>query len=86
MTNDMVSTLSKRVQEDDNAQSSEDVATVLVNLAREYLKDPTQPVPFNTGSCDASQKILEDLRRYPTGWGGRTYENIKKFVPERKGE
>ena len=84
MTDNMVGTLSKRVQEDDSAQTSEEVANVLVNLASKYLEDPTKSVPFNTGSCDASQKIIEDLKRHPTGWEGTTYENIKKFVPKRK--
>ena len=84
MTNDMVNTLSKRVQEDNNAQSSEEVANLLVDLACKYLEDPIKPVPFNTGSCETSQKILEDLKRHPTGWGGTTFENIKNFVPQRK--
>ena len=84
MTDDMVNTLSKRVQEDNNAQSSEEVANLLVDLACKYLEDPIKPVPFNTGSCETSQKILEDLKRHPTGWGGTTFENIKNFVPQRK--
>jgi hypothetical protein len=37
-------------------------------------------VPFNIGSNFDSQKLLEEVRVNPTGWGG-IYSDILKSVP-----
>jgi len=37
-------------------------------------------VPFNVGSSYDSQKVLEEVRVHPTGWGG-LYSTIFKSLP-----
>jgi hypothetical protein len=37
-------------------------------------------VPFNIGSSLDSQRLLEEVKRNPTGWGG-IYNEIMKNIP-----
>merc|ERR1719359_2082356 len=62
LTNKMISSLDRRMLAPE-AQSSEDVAQVLLNLAKVHLEDAEHDhkrlVPFNFGSSSDSQKIIE---------------------------
>lgn len=79
-TDGMIAGLNYRMQSKE-AQTAEDVATLLVNLA--HMKNRAKritDVPFNIGSNRDSQSILEDVRKNPTGWGG-IYSEILERVP-----
>ena len=66
------------------AQSSEDVGRVLLNLAKMYLEDHNhehkRQVPFNFGSSVESQEVLEGVRTHPTGWGG-IFDKMRDILP-----
>ena len=66
----MIATLNQRMASSE-AQTSEDIAAVITNLI--YLKFGSKTlthVPFNIGSNSLSQKVIEEVRKQPTGWGG----------------
>eukprot|EP01036_Dinobryon_divergens_P022788 gene22787-31083_t len=79
-TNRMILGLNKRM-ESPEAQTSENVARLIVNIAiiRTTAKRLTD-VPFNIGSSYDSQKLLEEVRVRPTGWGG-IYSDIFGSLP-----
>lgn len=60
LTNRMIASLDRRMLAPE-AQSSEDVAQVLVNLAKMHLEDGEHKrvVPFNFGSSADSQRVVE---------------------------
>lgn len=63
------------------AQTGVDVAQVLTNLIHLKLRSTRMTdIPFNIGSSYDSQKLLEEVRRYPTGWGG-LYHDITRILP-----
>eukprot|EP01040_Poterioochromonas_malhamensis_P006748 gene6748-7271_t len=63
------------------AQSSEDIAKVINNLIHLKLRSTRMTdIPFNIGSGYDSQKLLEEVRLHPTGWGG-VYSEITKILP-----
>lgn len=80
LTSGMVAGLNHRMQTEE-AQTSEDLAHVLVNLVN--LKQQSKritDIPFNIGSNKDSQNLIEQVRKQPTGWGG-IYNDILKVVP-----
>ena len=40
-------------------------------------------VPFNFGSSRESQRIVEEVRKHPTGWGGM-FDQMKAAIPPMK--
>ncbi|CAE7690893.1 unnamed protein product, partial [Symbiodinium microadriaticum] len=71
-----------RVRSSDGGQTSEEVAKVIVNVAILgcEAKKPSD-VPFNIGTNHRTQALINDIKRYPTGWGG-PYTNIMLSVPK----
>jgi hypothetical protein len=69
-----------------DAQSSESVAHGLIELVNQRLSLLTEDnpdltlIPFNVGSNAISQGLLEETRKYPSGWGG-IFTNILKSMP-----
>jgi short-subunit dehydrogenase len=83
-TDKMIESLNKRMQVPEEAQSSEEVAQVLVNLVEKKLvATALTDVPFNVGPGPASQSLIEGLRVHPTGWGG-LYSTYLNSVPPLK--
>lgn len=80
-TDGMVSALNQRMASEE-AQDVSEIGQLLVNLhhLQSRAKRPTD-VPFNIGSNYESQKLLEDVRKQPTGWGG-VYSEILARVPQ----
>ncbi|RYH29560.1 SDR family oxidoreductase [archaeon] len=79
-TDGIIAGLNYRMQSKE-AQTADEVATLLVNLA--HMKSRAKritDIPFNIGSNRDSQGILEDVRKNPTGWGG-VYSEILERVP-----
>ena len=65
-----VSNLENRMNSPE-AQTPENVASVVVNVYRLYLEAKRmEDVPFNVGTSTQSMAILEHVRKFPTGWGG----------------
>jgi hypothetical protein len=76
----MINNLNQRMVSSE-AQAPEDIAAVIANLI--YLKFGSKnvtEVPFNMGSNSASQKVLQEVRKNPTGWGG-IYSAILSKTP-----
>eukprot|EP01039_Chlorochromonas_danica_P006289 gene6288-6935_t len=79
-TDAMVDTLNRRMAAP-SAQSSEEIGTLLVNLAELQSKAKhVTDVPFNVGSNHDSQKVIEEVRKHPTGWGG-IFTNVLQSLP-----
>ena len=112
----MIASLDRRMLAPE-AQSSEDVAQVLVNLAKMHLEvslfnersymiipefvyfllalfsclhvctlqdgEHKRVVPFNFGSSADSQRVVEEVRTHPTGWGG-IFDQMKAAIPPLK--
>lgn len=79
-TDRIVAGLNYRMQSAE-AQTSEEIGQLLVNLVALKLSSKRiTDVPFNIGSNRDSQKMLEELKKYPTGWGG-LYNDILKNIP-----
>jgi short-subunit dehydrogenase len=79
-TDRIIAGLNYRMQSAEG-QSSAELGQLLVNLV--HLKENARritDIPFNIGSNRDSQKMLEELRKYPTGWGG-LYNEILKNIP-----
>jgi len=69
LTQRMIESLNQRMQTDE-AQSSESVAEIIVNLVLQKLDNPDMTkIPFNMGTSKQSQKLLESVRVVPSGWG-----------------
>lgn len=76
----MIAGLNARISGSEG-QTAEDVAQVVVNVAE--LKGRAKrltDVPFNIGSSADSSKLLQEIRRQPTGWGG-LYNDILRSMP-----
>ena len=79
-TQTMVDSLNSRMKSGE-AQDQEEVARVIVNLA--HMKDDARKiveVPFNIGTNQASQGVIEAVRKNPTGWTGM-YAQLLGVVP-----
>jgi NAD(P)-dependent dehydrogenase (short-subunit alcohol dehydrogenase family) len=79
-TNRMVAGLNYRMTTPE-AQTGDDIAKVLTNLV--HLKTTSTrmtDIPFNIGSSYDSQRLLEEVKKFPTGWGG-IYNEITKMLP-----
>lgn len=79
-TNRMIAGLQYRLRSPE-AQSGEDIARLISNLL--HMKSAATritDVPFNIGSSLDSQRLLEEVKRNPTGWGG-IYNEIMKNIP-----
>jgi NAD(P)-dependent dehydrogenase (short-subunit alcohol dehydrogenase family) len=79
-TQTMVDSLNSRMQSGE-AQDQNEVARVIVNLA--HMKDSSRKiveVPFNIGTNQASQGVIEAVRKNPTGWTGM-YAQLLGVVP-----
>lgn len=80
LTQRMIGGLNARIQSKDG-QSSEELATLIVNVATMKLKAKRlTDIPFNIGSNYDSQKLLAEVRKLPTGWGG-VYNEILSSIP-----
>jgi hypothetical protein len=67
LTNQMVSSLSRRI-ESTEGHSSEEVAQVVTNIALLKLEATyPQQVPFNFGTSKESQNLLQSVKKFPTG-------------------
>lgn len=80
-TDGMIAGLQYRMDSPE-AQTSQEIGQLLVNLAT--LKANSKritDIPFNIGSNLDSQKILEEVRVHPTGWGGIYSEIISRVPP-----
>ena len=79
----MVDTLNQRMKSGE-AQDQESVARVIVNVAH-MKKDARKlvEVPFNIGTNQASQGVIEAVRSNPTGWTGM-YAKLLAMVPPIK--
>lgn len=76
----MVNNLNQRMASNE-AQSPDEIAAVIANLI--YLKFGAKnltDIPFNIGSSSTSQKVIEEVRKNPTGWGG-IYSAILSKTP-----
>jgi hypothetical protein len=76
----MIKNLNQRMASSE-AQTPEDIAAVIANLI--YLKFGAKSltdVPFNIGSNSLSQKVIEEVRKNPTGWNG-IYTAILEKTP-----
>lgn len=76
----MVDSLNSRMKSGE-AQDQNEVARVIVNLA--HMKDSSRKiveVPFNIGTNQASQGVIEAVRKNPTGWTGM-YAQLLGVVP-----
>ncbi len=68
-----------------DAQSSDSVAEVLLGLVEKRLllkntdTDLTS-IPFNIGTNSVSQGLLQDIRKFPTGWGG-IFTKLMESIP-----
>lgn len=81
LTDDLVRRLGGFIRSP-QSQASEDVARLFVSLVSLKLKAKgVSEVPFNIGSSYDSQKVLEGVRKFPTGWGGIYYDLIKSMPP-----
>jgi NADP-dependent 3-hydroxy acid dehydrogenase YdfG len=79
-TDRMIAGLNYRMKTPE-AQTAEDVAKVLTNLIHMKLTATRMTdVPFNIGSSYDSQRLLEEVKKFPTGWGG-IYNEITKILP-----
>lgn len=81
----MVDTLNQRMKTGD-AQDQDSVARVIVNVA--HMKKEARKlveVPFNIGTNQASQGVIEAVRSNPTGWTGM-YAKLLAMVPPLKKE
>jgi short-subunit dehydrogenase len=79
-TDKMITSLNRRMQSTE-AQSSEDVARVVLNIVKlRFESKVLREVPFNFGSSRDSQAVIESVRTNPTGWGG-VYDLIAQTVP-----
>ena len=80
LTSRMIAGLNHRIQSNEG-QSSEELATLIVNIAHLKLKTKRlTDVPFNIGSNYDSQNLLAEVRKLPTGWGG-IYNKILANIP-----
>ena len=80
LTQRMIAGLNHRIQSNEG-QSSEELATLIVNVASMKLKAKRiTDIPFNIGSNYDSQNLLAELRKQPTGWGG-VYNDILANIP-----
>lgn len=83
LINRLIKGLEQRIQSPEG-QTGGDVAKLLVNIAGLKIKAKRlTDVPFNIGSSMDSQKILEEVKKQPTGWGGLYYE-ILQGLPRLK--
>ena len=63
----MIASLNRRM-ESPEAQSSEDVARVVLNIVKLRLQSTNlRDTPFNFGSSRDSQAVIESVRLHPTG-------------------
>jgi NADP-dependent 3-hydroxy acid dehydrogenase YdfG len=81
LTDRMVAGLSYRIHQSQEGQKTEEISRLLNNLIilkthAKHLVD----IPFNIGSSVDSQKLIEEIRKQPTAWGG-IYNEILKSVP-----
>lgn len=80
LTQRMIGGMNARIQSNEG-QSSEELATLIVNVASMKLKAKRlTDIPFNIGSNYDSQKLLAEVRKLPTGWGG-VYNEILANIP-----
>ena len=77
----MIQSLNRRMDSSE-AQSSSSMAQVVIHMAILKLQSTliTQ-VPFNIGTNEFSQDVLQSFRKYPTGWGGN-YTAIFSALPK----
>ena len=78
----MIDSLDRRMASPE-AQTAEDVAVIVHHLAVIKFEGPGRAtdVPFNMGTSPESQRVLEDIRVNPTGWGGLYSELLKHMPP-----
>ena len=82
----MVDSLNSRMKSGE-AQDQNEVAKVIVNLA--HMKDAARKiveVPFNIGTNQASQGVIEAVRKNPTGWTGMYAQLLGVVPPMSKGK
>lgn len=80
LTDRMIAGLNHRIQSAEG-QTSDDIGVLLHNLVQLRIRAKRlTDVPFNLGSGKDSQKLLEEIRVQPTGWGG-VYSEILKSLP-----
>ncbi len=84
MVSRTISTMREKMVAPD-AQSSDSVAEVLLGLVEKRLllkntdADLTS-IPFNIGTNSVSQGLLQDIRKFPTGWGG-IFTKLMESIP-----
>ena len=77
----MIQSLNHRMDSNE-AQSSSSMAQVVIHIAILKLQSSliTQ-IPFNIGTNEFSQNVLQSFRKFPTGWGGN-YTSIFTALPK----
>lgn len=77
----MIDSLNRRMASQE-AQSAESVAEIVHHLAvlKYEGRGRITDVPFNIGTSQESQKVIEDVRVNPTGWGG-IYSQLLANMP-----
>ena len=77
----MIHNLNRRMDSNE-AQSSHAMAQVVIHIAiLKFQSTLITQVPFNIGTNEFSQDVLQSFRKYPTGWGGN-YTAIFTAIPK----
>eukprot|EP00606_Chrysophyceae_sp_TOSAG23-5_P000544 GSChrysophyteH2.ASY1.ANO1.1015.1 assembled CDS len=82
LTQMVVDRLHRRMASAEESQDSEEVAKVIVHLAVMRMNTHRiEDIPFQMGTGENSQKVIEAVKREPTGWTGM-YANLLRSIPK----